>query len=225
MRKPSSFTPRAARLAAAAAALLALAAACAGDRNARSGRQSRDDVEAAAFYERSVAELAKGEYVAALADVHRAQSLCREKDLQARVARHKALILNHVQVFAAVEEPATLKYTVLYAEGEVYHPMPGLEVRFGFLEGEGILSSSGVTDSYGTSRVVVEKITSFGRKIVVEAAPAVRLREGPSEIGELKREFVFSKKRAVWGGEESGEGGVAEVIRIILEEMFKWKVE
>jgi hypothetical protein len=213
-----------ARLAAASLLILVLAGACAGEHKAWESRPSHYDAAAADLYERSVQELANGEHVPALVDIYRAEKLAREKDLRAMVARQKAFILNRLQVFTTVEGPATLKYTLVYSEEEVYRPMAGLEVRFVFIEGQGIISASGATDLNGTSSGVIEKITSLGRKVVVEAAPAVRFDEGPVAIDELKREFVLSRRHAAGDQDPEKKGAVLDIIHDILQEIFYWTV-
>jgi hypothetical protein len=213
-----------ARLAAASLLILVFAGACTTEQKARPSRQSHYDAAAADLYERSVQELAKGEHVSALVDIHRAEKLAREKELRATIARQKAFILNRLQVFTAVEPPATLTYTLVYSEDDVYRPMAGLEVRFVFLEGEGIIAASGATDPNGTSRGVIEKITSIGRKVVVEAAPAVRFDEGPVAIDELKREFVLSRRQVSGDQDPDKKGAVLDIIHDILQDIFYWTV-
>jgi len=213
-----------ARLAAASLLVLVLLGACAGGQKARQSRLTYYDAAAVDLYERSVQELAGGEHVPALTDIYRAEKLAREKELRALVARQKAYILNRLQVFTAVEKPATLTYTLVYTEGDVYRPMTGLEVRFEFLEGEGIIAASGATDPNGTSRGVIEKITSIGRKVVVEAAPAVRFDEGPVTIDELKREYVLSRRSAAGAQDQDNKGAVLDIIHDILQDIFYWTV-
>jgi hypothetical protein len=121
-------------LASASTLLLALTAGCAGEETVRLRRPSCDESTALEFYERSVQELTRGEYVPALTDVHRAERLCRAKDLRAKISLHKADILNHVRVFTTVEERSTLRYTLLYSDGDVYRSMGGLEVKFAFFD-------------------------------------------------------------------------------------------
>lgn len=69
-----------------------------------------------------------------------------------------------------------------------------MHIKFTFLEGEGIITESVNTNTYGTAISKIEKITSMKRKVIVEAVPIIHIQNDMYRIYELKRNFVFSRK-------------------------------
>jgi len=182
----------------AAAFALALLAGCAGggvrteERPVRP-RTGRDRL-AMEFYQRSEAELERGEYAPALSDIVHAGELARSSEVKGVVA--------------------SLRYTVAYNRENVFYPVGNLNVRFTFLEGKGILVSSAGTDDNGTASGRIEKITSLNRRIVVEAVPVFSVDGEIVRVVELKRDFVLSRKQTLQNPESGG----------ILDEIFNWEV-
>ena len=202
----------------AAAFALALLAGCAGggvrteERPVRP-RTGRDRL-AMEFYQRSEAELERGEYAPALSDIVHAGELARSSEVKGVVASLRADIVNHLQIYTTIEEPANLRYTVAFNRENVFYPVGNLNVRFTFLEGKGILVSSAGTDDNGTASGRIEKITSLNRRIVVEAVPVFSVDGEIVRVVELKRDFVLSRKQTLQNPESGG----------ILDEIFNWEV-
>jgi hypothetical protein len=204
----------------AAALALALLAGCAGDGVRTEARQptGRDKL-AMELYQRSEAELERGDYAPALADIVHAGVLARSSEMKGVVASRRADIVNHLQIYTTIEEPATLRYTVAYNRENVFYPVGNLNVRFTFLEGKGILVTPAGTDENGTASGRIEKITSFNRRIVVEAVPVFSVEGEIFPVAELKRDFVLSRKQTL---EKPESGGLVDFIESILDDIFEW---
>jgi hypothetical protein len=209
----------------AAALALALLAGCAGGGARTEDRQTRPrtgrDRLAMELYRRSEAELERGEYAPALSDIVHAGELARSSEVKGVVASRRADIVNHLQIYTTIEESAILRYTVAYNRENVFYPVGNLNVRFTFLEGKGILVAPAGTDENGTASGRIEKITSFNRRIVIEAVPVFSVEDEIVRVAELKRDFVLSRKQTL---QKPESGGLVDFIESILDDIFNWEV-
>ena len=146
------------------------------------------------LYQRARDEVEKKDFAPAINDILHAEHLCNNEDLKIKINNFKADLFNHIQIFNSIEKPATLKYTLLYNKDNAFYPIENMHIKFTFLEGEGIITESVNTNTYGTAISKIEKITSMKRKVIVEAVPIIHIQNDMYRIYELKRNFVFSRK-------------------------------
>ena len=114
----------------------------------------------------------------------------------------------------------------VYSKNDVFYPVENMHVKFNFIEGDGIIAESANTNSVGTAKGKIEKITSMKRMVIVEAVPVIYVSNEVIRLEELMRQFSFSRNQ---GGEwEIDLEGFEDIIKgsldfldEILQEIFE----
>ena len=195
--------------------LLFVLAGCAGGSRAKRDAEFYDNQRAQQLYTRAQKEVEKKEYTPAIVDVYSAERLCTDEKLMGKIINLRVDIINHLQIYTTMEEVAVLKYTLLYSIDDVFYPVENMHVKFNFIEGDGIIAESANTNSVGTAKGKIEKITSMKRMVIVEAVPVIYVSNEVIRLEELMRQFSFSRNQ---GGEwEIDLEGFEDIIKGSLD--------
>ena len=193
-------------------AVLALfAAGCSSTGRGRKNEDTKDNRMARQLYVRAKKEIRKNDFVPGITDILHAERLCSDETLMLDIVTFKDDVFNHVQVFTSLEGPDTLRYTMLYKRDDVFYPVQSMQVGFLFTQGNGVINESASTNTTGTAKCKLQKITTGKRKIVIESVPIVNAGEGTFRIESFKREFVLLNTSS------SGEIRVERIKGIMLD--------
>ena len=206
--------------------LLLILAGCAGGSRAKRDAEFYDNQRAQQLYTRAQKEVEKKEYTPAIVDVYSAERLCTDEKLMGKIINLRVDIINHLQIYTTMEDGAVLKYTLLYSIDDVFYPVENMHVKFNFIEGDGIIAESANTNSVGTAKGKIEKITSMKRMVIVEAVPVIYVSNEVIRLEELMRQFSFSRnQRGEWEidleGFEDIIKGSLDFLDEILQDIFE----